>query len=128
MTPDSPNGKGILVAQDLISSERSVIDPHDAEKTDPDIDEDRLVWTDLRNGGRVPDRFTFINADIYLYDFTKDIVVQLTSDPSNQFWPRIRGRWVIYLDQRWGDDDVTAFDLCTLDIYKDDPMCAAGKK
>ncbi|RJO71943.1 MAG: hypothetical protein C4523_03780 [Myxococcales bacterium] len=112
----------------MASSERTVIDPNDAEKTNPDIDEDRLVWTDLRNGGRVPDRLTFVNADIYLYDFAKDAVVQLTTDASNQFWPRIRGRWVIYHDQRWGDDDVTAFDLCILDIYKDDPMCAGGTK
>jgi len=126
---DNPNGKGILIAQDLTSSERTVIDPNDAEKTDPDIDEDRVVWADLRNGSRKIPQMTISNADIYLYDFTKNVTIQLTIDPSNQFWPRIRGRWAIFQDDRWGNDfEVTAFDLCTLDIYKDDPMCAAEKK
>ncbi|RJO71938.1 MAG: hypothetical protein C4523_03755 [Myxococcales bacterium] len=127
LTYSSADEKEILVAQDLLSNERTEIDPFDADKNTPDIDEDHVVWTDLRNGGR-DSNLTFINADIYLYDFAKDTVVQLTTDSSNQFWPRIRGRWVIYNDARWGDEDVTAFDLCILDIYKDEPMCAAEKK
>ncbi len=125
----NPNGESILRAYNLFSNERITIDPQPHQKTYPDIDGSRVVWTDFRNGGR--DSFGYyFNSDIWLYDLERREARPIAETNLLQLKPRISGRWVLYLDTRWRSpqDDLVVFDLCTLDWYESDPMCVGSSK
>ncbi len=105
------------------------LDPQDHEKLSPSISKSILTWMDLRHGGRYSNGQIY-NPDIYLYDLSKEgESIAITTNEADQFWPRVRGHYIIYSDSRWhrGVSDIVVFDLCTLDIYKNDEMCAGGK-
>lgn len=121
-------GEGKLYIHDTHSGETTLIDPMDAPKDFVSIFEDRLVYTDLRNNG-LSSIGKYINADVYLYDLTKQQGAVIADTPdSNQYDPVIHERWVLYRDTRWPyydgfGVDLVLFDLCTLAMYQDDPMC-----
>ncbi|RJO65742.1 MAG: hypothetical protein C4523_15490 [Myxococcales bacterium] len=87
-------------------------------------DSDRLVWAD-----------SSINYQfrIRLKDMAKEETTWVTNDTwtGTQSLPKLSGRWLVYAEtdrfplpqgfnRGW---DLVLFDLCTLDLYKNDPMC-----
>ncbi len=69
----------------------------------PAIYEDRIVWTDLRNG----------NADIYMYNITSGEETQLTDNEYNQWYPAIHGDRVVWEDTRNGNADIYMYNITT---------------
>ena len=68
-----------------------------------DLDGDRLVFDDFRNG----------TWDVWLYDFSTGTESQVTADPSGQFYPRIHGKTIAWQDARHNDPEGEPFD----DVY-----------
>ena len=67
----------------------------------PAIYEDRIVWTDLRNG----------NADIYMYNVTSKEETQLTDNEYDQWYPAIHGDRVVWEDTRNGNADIYMYNI-----------------
>jgi len=76
----------------------------------PDIDGDRIVWQDDRNG----------NNDIYLGtvgDFRRSLGSytgeRITTDPASQAMPSISGNYIVWQDSRNGNSDIYLYDIST---------------
>lgn len=69
----------------------------------PDIDGNRIVWQDNRNG----------NWDIYMYDVSTHIETQITSDIKDQRLPKISGDRIVWQDSRHSPDEVYIYDIST---------------
>jgi len=67
----------------------------------PAIYEDRIVWTDMRNG----------NADIYMYDPASGEEIQLTDNRSDQWYPAIYNDRVVWEDTRNGNADIYMYNI-----------------
>ena len=123
-------GEERLVVYNLADDTWETLLPETGPKDRPDIDRDKVVWTDLRRGGRSSGG-EYVNPDIYLYDLTKKQEVPIAVLDGWQFYPRISGRWVVYADSRFDrqDDapvkiyDLILFDLCSLELYKNEDWC-----
>ena len=74
-----------------------------SEPDNLDIDGDRLVYDDYRNG----------SYEIYLYEFSKEQEIQITDAYRGQFYPRIFGDVIVWQDARNNDPGAEPFD----DIY-----------
>ncbi len=78
-----------------------------SEPDDLDMDGDRLVYDDYRNG----------SYEIYLYEFSKAQETQITDAYRGQFYPRIFGDVIVWQDARNNDpqgdplDDIYAYRL-----------------
>ena len=123
-------GEERLVVYNLADDTWETLLPETGPKDRPDIDRDKVVWTDLRRGGRSSGG-EYVNPDVYLYDLTKKQDVPIAVLDGWQFYPRISGRWVVYADSRFDrqDDapvkiyDLILFDLCSLELYKNEDWC-----
>ncbi|OHB73547.1 MAG: hypothetical protein A2Z25_12460 [Planctomycetes bacterium RBG_16_55_9] len=87
-----------------------------ASQTDPDIDENIVVWQDNRHG----------NWDIFGYNLTTRREFQITDDRNDQTRPAISGNVVVWQDNRDGHPQIYAVVLdgpaiafCTSDIPGD---------
>jgi len=72
----------------------------------PDVDGDRIVWGDERNG----------NADVYLYDLATDTEHQITTDSVHQWRPHISGDRIVWTDDRHGTFDIFVYDLAVCGV------------
>ena len=123
-------GEERLVVYNLADDTWETLLPETGPKDRPDIDRDKVVWTDLRRGGRSSGG-EYVNPDVYLYNLTKKQEVPIAVLDGWQFYPRISGRWVVYADSRFDrqDDapvkiyDLILFDLCSLELYKNEDWC-----
>ena len=66
------------------------------ESSYPAIYENKIVWTDKRNG----------NWDIYMYDISTSKEKRITSNSSDSVWPAIYGNKIVWMDNRNGDYDI----------------------
>ncbi len=131
MTTYNPDGKSELAVYDIEQKNNVEFNIEKSLKYAPEVNGNKFVWMDFRNGEFISEHQGYSNPDIYFYDADKcEHEIPLSRNTDYQDWPRIQDRYVIYYDQRWhrGVSDIVVFDLCTLDIYKDDEMCAGGKK
>jgi beta propeller repeat protein len=85
------------------------ITTNNSSQSNPDIYEDRIVWTDLRNG----DQYDDPNGDIYMYNISTSTETQITTNNSNQYSPAIYGDRIVWVDERNGNGDIYMYDLST---------------
>ena len=109
-----PDGNWDIYMYDLSTSTETRITTEESNQVEPAIYEDRIVWTDNRNGGGrneygQPDG----NWDIYMYDLSTSIETQITSNNSTQWKPVIYGDRIVWQDKRNGNSDVYMYDLST---------------
>ena len=83
------------------------ITTNESEQFSPAIYEDRIVWTDWRNGD------LYLNGDIYMYNISTSTETQITTNGSNQMWPDISGDKIVWTDERNGNEDIYMYDLST---------------
>ena len=130
VTAGHPEGTEKLIVYHFEDDTWETLLPETGPKDRPDIDRDKVVWTDLRRGGRSSGG-EYVNPDVYLYNLTKKQEVPIAVLDGWQFYPRISGRWVVYADSRFDrqDDapvkiyDLILFDLCSLELYKNEDWC-----
>ncbi len=67
------------------------------------LSDNLLVWEDGRNGDC---SIIGANCDIYLYDFSQNKEVQITTNPSTQRWPDISGNRIVWQDYRSGNYEI----------------------
>lgn len=82
-------------------------DTHDQRM--PDASRDRVVWADDRDYPSAQHD----EHEIYLYDGSTGAVTRLTHVASSKTTPRISGDWVVWADNRRGNQDLYSFDLRT---------------
>ncbi|MCU0798818.1 MAG: hypothetical protein MUC62_04020 [Candidatus Thermoplasmatota archaeon] len=69
----------------------------------PKIYDNKIVWTDYRNGPA--------NPDIYMYDMVTKEERQITTNSSAQYSPRIYEDRIVWMDYRMGNCDIFMMDL-----------------
>lgn len=74
-----------------------------ADQNSPRIYDDKIVWTDNRNG----------NWDIYLFNISNGKETQITKNASWQASPDIFQNIIVWSDNRTGNYDIYMFDLDT---------------
>ena len=72
------------------------ITTNESEQSYPAIYENKIVWTDKRNG----------NWDIYMYDISTSKEKRITTDESEQSYPVIYGNRIVWTDNRNGNYDI----------------------
>jgi TolB protein len=87
---------------DLSASTETQITTNESNQSEPAIYEDRIVWTDDRNG----------NYDIYMYNISTSTETQITTNESNQSEPAIYEDRIV-----WTDDRNENSDAYTVDVY-----------
>jgi beta propeller repeat protein len=91
---------------DIIGTETQIT-TNNSRQSNPDIYEDRIVWTDWRNGDG------YSNSDIYMYDLSTSTETQITTNNSNQWAPAIHGDRIVWTDERNGNLDIYMYNLST---------------
>ncbi|UCE74360.1 MAG: hypothetical protein JSV56_01285, partial [Methanomassiliicoccales archaeon] len=76
---------------------------YDADELNPDIYGDKIVWYSDRNG----------DWDIYMYDLSSYIMMQITTNPQMQYYPAIYGDRIVWSDYRNGPANIYMYDLST---------------
>jgi PGF-pre-PGF domain-containing protein len=87
----------------LILTETRITTDESLKPTNPDIEGDRIIWMDKRNG----------NYDIYMYNISTSNETQITSDITSQLWPKIYGDRIAWQDERNGDYDIYMYNTAT---------------
>ncbi len=90
-----------IVLHDLATREYRNLTDDLIRQFSPNIDGDLIVWTDLRNGESRSDG-SYTNADVYLYRISTGELTQITTDPSDQEYPFINGKYIGWTDLRHG--------------------------
>lgn len=91
-----------VVAYDLLTRTKKVLDPNNATQQDPAVAAGRVVWTDFRVSG----------GDIRLYDPATGKSVSMPAPAGTvQYEPSISENYVVWTDKRDGEPDVYLFDL-----------------
>jgi len=91
-----------IVLYDLATKEYRNITDDLVRQFSPNIDGDLIVWTDLRNGeSRTNGSYT--NADVYLYRISTGELTQITTDPGDQEYPFVNGKYIGWTDLRHGN-------------------------
>jgi len=88
---------------DISTKTRRSICTELANRYNPAIWEDRIVWQDDRNG----------NLDIYMYDISTGIEMQVTDGPSNHFGPSIWGDRITWMDERSENVEIYLYNIST---------------
>lgn len=91
---------------DMMGTETQIT-TNNSSQSNPDIYEDRIVWTDWRNGDG------YSSSDIYMYDLSTSTETQITNNNSNQWAPAIYGNRIVWIDERNGNLDIYMYDLST---------------
>jgi beta propeller repeat protein len=91
----------------LAQGKETQITTNGSEQFSPVIYEDRIVWTDWRNGD------LYLNGDIYMYNISTSTETQITTNNSNQGYPDIYGDTIVWVDERNGNLDIYMYDLST---------------
>ncbi len=76
-----------------------------SDKTGLDMYQDKVVWVDKRDG----------NWDVFMYDLTSQQEVRITNDPADQFYPKMCGNRIVWLDNR-NTSSADRFDIYTYDL------------
>lgn len=71
----------------------------------PAISGDRVAWVKTIVTG------SGINHDIWMYNISTDTFVPIATDPADQFDPAISGNYIVYTDNRNGNDEIYMYDL-----------------
>ncbi|MDB4349685.1 S8 family serine peptidase [Omnitrophica bacterium] len=71
------------------------------DQFDVRIYDNRIVWTDARDG----------NRDIYMYDIYNKREEQITDDPDDQYEPGIYKDKIVWTDERNGNGDIFIYDI-----------------
>ncbi|MEX0597584.1 MAG: hypothetical protein WD512_13920, partial [Candidatus Paceibacterota bacterium] len=74
----------------------------------PNIDGNRLVWQDNRNG----------NYDIYYYDLSTNTEMRITTHSSDQTHPVISGNYIVWVDNRDGNENIYYYNLVNKTEYQ----------
>jgi len=90
---------------DLVTSTEVQITDNEAEQWRPALYEDRIIWTDYRNGNG------WDNPDIYMYNLSTSEEMQITTSESEQWADDIFGDRVVWTDNRNGNNDIYMFTL-----------------
>lgn len=85
----------------ISAGEEQQVSTDDSLQIGPKIYEDRVVWTDTRNG----------SADIYMYNITSSEETQLTDNEFDQWYPDIYGDRVVWEDTRNGNADIYLYNI-----------------
>ncbi len=93
-TPTSQNSISQIYYYNTNAGETQQITTGDANRSQPAISGNKIVWTDSRNG----------NQDIYLYDTISRTETQITKNTADQDAPAISDNWVVWRDGRDGPD------------------------
>jgi len=93
-----------IVLYDLTTGQSIQLTDDNITQFRPDVDGDLVVWTDLRNGTTYPN-CSYENSDIYLYRISTGELRQLTSEPHDQEYATISGKYVAWTDYRYGSRD-----------------------
>lgn len=101
---------GDIFVYDLATGQQRNLTADSAWQIQPDIHEDRIVWTDYRNA--IP---SYPNLDIYSYDLNLNREQPVTTEPHLQSDPSVWGNKVVYQDTRnpEGGIDIYLSDLET---------------
>ena len=91
-----------LYAWNLAEGTGSMVDPSTQDQEQASIHAGRVVWRDFRDVG---------NGEIYFADLETDERLRLTESVHGQFFPSIRGRTVVWQDNRNGQVDLYGYDL-----------------
>lgn len=86
---------------DLASGQTRRLTEDDIRQFAPRIHGDLVVWTDFRNGTVYPNG-AYTNADVYLYRISTGEEVRITTDPHDQEYPFVHGKWIAWTDLRHG--------------------------
>jgi beta propeller repeat protein len=68
----------------------------------PDVQNGRVVWQDLRNPGA---------GEIYFYDFNAGTVQRITHNLYGKYHPAIRDNWIVWQDSRNTEVDLYGYDF-----------------
>ncbi len=93
-----------VVLYDLKTAQSRQLTDDDIGQFRPDVDGDLVVWTDLRNGTTYPN-CSYENSDIYLYRISTGELRRLTTDPHDQEYAVVSGKYVAWTDYRYGSRD-----------------------
>jgi beta propeller repeat protein len=88
-----------IFVQGKVKSGRITDDPE--SQLGPDLFENTIVWMDYRHG----------NWDIFMYDLSIGLEIQVTSNQSNQMHPRIHGNYIVWSDNRNGNWDIYLYNI-----------------
>ena len=78
---------------DLTTNQERQISSNSANQIAPDIDNNRIVWLDYRNG----------KPDIFMYDLISNQEKRITTDIAKPFAPTIKGNRIVWVDNRSGN-------------------------
>ena len=91
-----------LRAWNLVEGSGFMVDPTTQDQEQASIHAGRVVWRDFRDVG---------NGEIYFADLETGERRRLTVSVHGQFFPAIRGRMVVWQDNRDGQVDLYGYDL-----------------
>ena len=99
---DEPGAPWQLEAFNIVTGERDLVYPGQDDQVNPAVDAGRVAWRDLRDPG---------NGEIYVQNLETGETMRLTNDLFGQFFPDIRGDWVVWQDNREGQVEIFAYNL-----------------
>ena len=111
------DGQWDIFVHRLSSSETWNLTDHPARQLAPRINDQRMVWTDMRNWEGDPVYNYFKHADIFMYDFSTEEITAITNQEWIQSFPDISGDRVVWQDSRDCDDPVDFYDRTAIHIW-----------
>ena len=91
-----------LVAYNLDTGDRFIVDAGPADQGEADLQSGRLVWRDQRDVGP---------GEIYFADLETGERRRLTESIHGQYHPAVAGHWVVWQDTREGVLDIYGYDF-----------------
>lgn len=99
---DQPGQPWQLESFNLLTQERALVYPGQDDQLHPSLHAGRVAWQDFRDAG---------GGEIYVQYLETGVTLRLTDDLFGQFWPAIRGDWVVWQDNRHGQVELYGYHL-----------------
>ena len=101
-TTIDPSAPWLVRAQNLISGFTELVSISTQDELNPDIQGGRVVWQDWRDVGP---------GEIYFKNLDTAEIRRITTNSYGQYHPAISDNWIVWQDNRNGQDDLYGYDF-----------------